>query len=355
MKKLFLSLIAVIAGTMGSYAQSDLVATLTHGSSLTTFTGADALSEAYTAAAEGDVITLSPGVFNAVDIEKAITVRGAGMVGMESNGFVSTQLTGDMTINVPSGTSSVLTIDGIHALDNVNVYGTDLSPVKLLRSRFEQAVNGWGVNMQASFCIFAYILKALIHPQNSPNKNTILNCSNCVIRDARSDGYDSSVVAKIVATNCVLTATGWTSYGVQYSVFNNCIIIVYDSNHPDLSNTCSIQNCIGIDGYNFYDTPRNIFVNIIDPSNVMAEGTGEAAFTPIFKTLKSLSSNPAITETFELTETAAATYLGNDGTQVGIYGGSYPFDPTPTNPQVKKFTVSNTTDGGTLKVKINVE
>ena len=58
MKKLFLSLIAVIVGTMGSYAQSDLIATLTHGSSLTTFPGATALSEAYTAAAEGDVITL---------------------------------------------------------------------------------------------------------------------------------------------------------------------------------------------------------------------------------------------------------------------------------------------------------
>ena len=45
MKKLFLSLIAVIAGTMGSYAQSDLIATLTHGSSLTTFTGATALKK----------------------------------------------------------------------------------------------------------------------------------------------------------------------------------------------------------------------------------------------------------------------------------------------------------------------
>ena len=86
----------------------------------------------------------------------------------------------------------------------------------------------------------------------------------------------------------------------------------------------------------------------------MAEGIGSDAFTPIFKSLTTLNE-PSITETFKLTETAAATYLGNDGTQVGIYGGSYPFDPTPTNPQIKTFTVSNTTDGGTLKVKINVQ
>ncbi len=68
-----------------------------------------------------------------------------------------------------------------------------------------------------------------------------------------------------------------------------------------------------------------------------------------------LSAKPAITETFELTETAVATYLGDDGTQVGIYGGTNPFNPTPTNPQVKKFTVSSTTEGDQLKVKINVQ
>jgi len=81
----------------------------------------------------------------------------------------------------------------------------------------------------------------------------------------------------------------------------------------------------------------------------MAEGFN------IFKTLTWLGESPAFTETFELTETAAATYLGDDGTQVGIYGGTTPFNPTPTNPQVKKFTVNSTTEGDQLKVKINVE
>lgn len=81
----------------------------------------------------------------------------------------------------------------------------------------------------------------------------------------------------------------------------------------------------------------------------MAEGFN------IFKTLTWLGESPAFTETFELTETAAATYLGDDGTQVGIYGGTNPFNPTPSNPKVKKFTVNSTTVGDQLKVKINVE
>lgn len=348
MKKLILSLIAVAVGTLSSFAQSDLVATLSHGSSLTTFTGADALSDAYTAAAEGDVITLSPGVFNAVDIEKAITIRGAGMQPMESNGYVATQLANNITINVPSGASSTLTIEGINVLGTVSVKGTNLAPITFSKCRFNSAVGGNGVSMNAHSCVFSNGLSAV----NSYNKNTTLNCYNCVIVGAQSSGYDqnSGVMAKIVATNCLVNlCLTW----VPYCVFTNCIITSsYNSgdNYP-LPETCSAQNCLGI---NVFGTP-NLFQNIIGPTSVMAEGSGTEAFASIFKTLTTLNANPAITETFELTETAAATYLGDDGTQVGIYGGTNPFNPTPTNPQVKKFTVSSTTEGDQLKVKINVE
>lgn len=349
MKKLFLSLIAVIVGTMGSYAQSDLVATLTHGSSLTTFTGATALSEAYTAAAEGDVITLSPGVFNAVDIEKAITVRGAGMVGLESNGYVSTQITGEMTINVPSSSSSVLTIEGIHALGTVSMNGDNLAPINLIKCRFEGTVTGFGVNMNAISCIFASRLDAVNRNVWSDYKNTTFSCTNCVLINAHSAESAGSRVAKIIATNSLVFIDD--NGGAGTFVLLNSIITTFYTYSLPLS--CSAQNCLGINRIENVNGP--LFANIINSSNVMADGAGTAAYSQIFKTLTMLDTNPSVTETYELTETAAATYLGNDGTQVGIYGGSYPFDPTPTNPQIKTFTVSNTTDGGTLKVKINVE
>ena len=87
----------------------------------------------------------------------------------------------------------------------------------------------------------------------------------------------------------------------------------------------------------------------------MLEGRDEAAFTNVFKTLSSVGKLSSINASFELTETAATTYLGDDGKQVGIYGGTNPFAPTPTNPQVKKFTIDSTTSDGKLKVTINVE
>ena len=60
--------------------------------------------------------------------------------------------------------------------------------------------------------------------------------------------------------------------------------------------------------------------------------------------------------TFGKLTTAAKKYLGADGTEVGIYGGSLPYDPTPTNPQISKFNVAaKTTADGKLSVDIEVK
>jgi hypothetical protein len=79
------------------------------------------------------------------------------------------------------------------------------------------------------------------------------------------------------------------------------------------------------------------------------------ATSSLFKTYTGgvITSNDE--ETFELTDEAKTTYLGSDGTQVGIYGGSLPFDPTPSNPQITKFNVaSKSTADGKLSVDIQV-
>ena len=334
MKKLFLSLIAVVAGAMSCYAQDDLVATLSHGSNLTTYIGADALSEAYSAAVTGDIITLSSGTFNGVNIEKAITIRGAGMMAMESNGNVPTQISGDVTFNVPSG-SSPITLEGVQMLGAVNLKGEKLAPVNLLKSRFESWFTGYGVLMNAHSCIFACSLTAA---HNYPyNTNTTMNCLNCVIVNAHSEGYHTSVVAKIVATNCDVYLEG--SDNTPYSNYTNCIITGYIGNPHNLAESCSANYCVGT---------GNVFEKIVDLSNTTVED-----YSSIYKTYK--GGTPSATEGFELTSTAATTYLGDDGKQVGIYGGTNPFDPTPTNPQVKKFTIDSTTSDGKLKVTINVE
>ena len=57
----------------------------------------------------------------------------------------------------------------------------------------------------------------------------------------------------------------------------------------------------------------------------------------------------------DLTDDAKATYLGSDGTPVGMYGGPLPFSLTPTYPQITKMNVaSKTTADGKLSVDIEV-
>lgn len=59
---------------------------------------------------------------------------------------------------------------------------------------------------------------------------------------------------------------------------------------------------------------------------------------------------------YKLTEAAKALIKGTDGTEVGIYGGNLPYDPTPTNPQISKFNVAaKTTADGKLSVDIEVK
>lgn len=337
---MFLMLIAVAVGTLSGFAQSDLVATLSHGSNLSTYYGADALSEAYTAAAEGDLITLSPGTFNAVNIEKAITVRGAGMQPMEGNGYVPTQIGGNFNITVPSSSSSVLTLEGIQCLEYVIMNGENLAPINIFRCRFE-GLRGDGVNMNAISSKFGYLYSSF-----DIGGNTILNCQNCIIVDTNSQGHSVGNTAKIIASNCVVGSPSEHNT-IEYCVFKNSIIAAY----YNLSSTNSAQNCIGI---NMSYAP-DVFENIVGASNVMIEGSGETAYSKVFKTLKGVTLTLTPSETYELTPTAAATYLGDDGKQVGIYGGTNPFDPTPSNPQIKKFTVDSSVNSGKLSVKINVE
>ena len=49
-------------------------------------------------------------------------------------------------------------------------------------------------------------------------------------------------------------------------------------------------------------------------------------------------------------------YVGTDGTQVGLYGGPYPYNPTPSIPQIKESHIDTTVAAdGKLKVSVTVE
>lgn len=340
MKKLFLSLIVTALGALGCLAQTNLVATLSHGSSIQEFYGATALSEAYTVAENGDVITLSSGTFNSITLEKAITLRGSGMCEMEVGAVEPTYLMGDFTINVPSETANYLTLENLQFNNDLRVNGENLSSVTFAKCYFTHNVTCFDCNALFMSCFFYYEY-GLSSTYWQPNfyRNTTVTCRNSVVKGPSCDGQLSSSLATLELDNCVVRLTK----GLPNATLKNCIILNNITGQTFFPESATVTKCVAIDT----TSDKQIFKYHPDGGNVIAE-----SMEAVFQTLREMDFSRE--EHFLLTEEAAAKYLGSDGTQVGIYGGAMPFNPLPSN-SLKKFNVNSSTENGKLRVHIDVE
>ena len=336
MKKLFSLMLLFVATvlTNNAFAQGSLLATLNHEGTISTFYGAQAWKNAHDAAVNGDVITLSSGNFVAVDITKAITVRGAGM-GIDSTAVSEpTIITGDFSINIADPGSNRLTLEGIYSNHTIS-YTNVVNPLFLkCRLKTVTSYNGSSVLKDASF------IHCRIAEQLYLGTNCSASCLNSVIQNPFSSNSSSSNFEFI---NSILIITSHLNY-IQSSSFKNCIIKGSgDSGTDRINGNCTAYNCIGIGYYKLFNYITN------------ATNTLVADLASLFKTYTGAALNNLDSETFELTDAAKTQYLGVDGTEVGIYGGNLPFDPTPSNPQITKCNVAaKSTADGKLSVDIEV-
>ena len=117
MKKMFLSLVAILLAATATYAQRNYVATLTHDSAVRTFYGVNALIEAHEAAVDGDVITLSSGKFSGLTVTKCITLRGACMEDYASEGE-QTILTSPLIFSMEENQTQPIFVENIAIIDD---------------------------------------------------------------------------------------------------------------------------------------------------------------------------------------------------------------------------------------------
>ena len=328
MKKFFLSLVALIVSATAMFAQSSMLATLSHDGNISTFYGATALRDAHNAAAHGDIITLSSGSFVAVNITKAITLRGAGFEVNTELQIEPTVITGDFTIKIPNDVTQRLTIEGIYHNHDL-FYQNSLKNATFIKNRFKKIeYNTDNSTLKNATFIHCRIAESLIL-----NSNSTASCVNCVI--VKPYSYDSSS-SNFEFQNCILDFKGYSN-PVNSSSLKNCIT-VWNSDNCRLESSNIAYNCVGIGGSRTYE--------------YMPNTTNVTKGYDIFTTYRGTYSD---SENFDLTDEAQATLLGIDGTQVGIYGGSMPFDSTPTNPQITKCNVAaKSTADGKLSVDITV-
>ena len=334
MKK-YLILIALMLTTSISVLAQTVVATLNHDGTYRAFYGGNAFRDAHAAAVDGDVITLSSGNFSATNITKAITVRGAGMISDTTNNTPPTIIQGDVKFNVPDTTHRLI-LEGLQFNGYTDVYMNDLYNPLFQKCKFyffggtssciSPIKNGLfvncivtGVSVRSNSSVAFINSFVCLNYHSGAYSNVVYDLQNCVIRAAGSSNS--------------LRALG----NITNSSFANSVIIGvgdYVSGLPS-SNTC--MNCVATKAV--FSTGGNNKV-VVDVTTLMKEYTGTNYYDGI---------------SFELTDEAAATYLGTDGTQVGMYGGLLPFNPTPSSLQITRCNVAQkSTADGKLSVDIEV-
>lgn len=340
---LFTLLLSVIGVT--NAVADDQIAVLQHESITTAYYGANAFVEAHNAAETGDMITLSAGNFNTCEISKLITVHGAG-VHQDStvNDRTKTVFLGSFTFNVPGNEIEHLIMEGIYFSANI-IY--------------------WRLNHSEFFrCIFNDLT-----PYNSGSWNSTYglgsgDMSNCKFINCRigtitinaswsgscnvclynSIVYNTSGVGKTVDTEKnIIAYNSYIAYGgenIQCSNFYNCVIAGRPGCVPQ--ETCTLYNCVmaknGYEGSLLENAFHRDCIEVDTVSQIFENYTGEF-----------------YDEQFILNDEISSSIQGTDGTEVGIYGGMYPFYDIPKYMIMRRCTVgSRTTDDGHLSVDIEV-
>ena len=316
MKKIFLfSLLSFILGMNSAFAQNILVANLCHNGTVTNFYGVGALVNAHSAAEHGDTIILSQGTFNTGSfyITKAVTIYGAGMdLNADGQGTIFND---GFTINITDAVNIPFHLEGIYTTRTITINKTPENSI----------ITKCRINTVQANDVITCMKSRIFYLEGSANKY-FYNCYVGVTGERNN----------INAYNCVIYVE--ENYYIPYSNIYNCII--RGSWRGTFPNTATMYNNVAID-----EAPSNVF------QDITAGGSNSVStYADIFKNNTGTYYD---TDTFELTDAAKTTYLGIDGTQVGLYGSVTPYDTTPTIPLITSYQVAAKAANG--KVSVNVE
>lgn len=354
MRKNLLMLAVILLTALMANAETNqtVTATLNHDGNATIFIGGNGMRDALNAAVDGDAIILSPGTFNAVNITKAITLRGSGasMISLPGDSIKpidGTYITGDMTINIES-TEGKFVIEGCQF--NNTVKFIKAPSVDVLKTRFAQISQ---LSKDVASINFMHCMMFFNDTRNTTTQLSDLNEHTSIINSAAFFGHGFNPF--INASNCLITGDKSDTFKIFSSAAGggqllNCIILFPNNSgyYYALSANCVAYNCVACTK-NSFDNWNS--AKIEDFFKYSYNETNQA-----FHNLTMFNAEDVVPSyPFILTQEAAAKYLGNDGTQVGIHGGALPMDPIPDNLLVTRCNIApKTTPTGKLSIEIQV-
>ena len=333
MKKLLLAVVGILFAAT-SFAQNGLVASLSHGTTIKYFYGVTALQQAVAAAESGDIVNLSGGSFNATTIDKAITLRGAGI-----DSEAPTYITGGFTIFISSEDGNRFMMEGIRCTGTMEMQGTFSNPY-FVKCQFKD-IGYYGYTQAITNIMYANC--KITGYFNTRGSNTY-SLVNCYIYH-----FTQNEASFITAENCLFVDNGFHVSSYRQTQFLNCIFVSSDGkggyndssgNTNYLPPSSQATNCIAVNFPASYDLFHELSVRTGCPTSSMAYAT-------VFKTFTGTYSDE---ETFELTDDIFAQYP-----ELGLYKGLLPYNSTPSYPLINSMTVPATTNNqGKMDVTVSV-
>lgn len=350
MKKLFL--ITTLALTLYGKAQN-LIA-IESGSNIFFETRLDsALSKAQ----NGSTIYLPGGSFslNGTVLSKNLTIIGAGYRRDSSNATNPTVITGNLAILKAAGGSK---ISGIHFVNEIFV-GTDSSNSDVNSFTIERCM------FSITFQIFPSVNKYQNNSKNFVlNRNVITN----MICNYANVSVNNNIVGKIrylgnnslIRNNSFLgTCEGFSTYAIEggtgHTIENNILSSPCGNLYNYFQNSTLRNNLFASGG---------VTLNGIDGSgNIYYNNIGYPSCDSIFNFVPRVTPSYCLriyndTFDFNLKFNSIGKNTGTDGTDVGIYGGAFPWKDggIPSNPHIQfKSIAPKTNNQNTLPVQIKVK
>lgn len=292
--------------------------------------------DAVTAAASGDTIYL-PGMeatIPSITIDKELHIIGAGWDSDSSSATGRTYL-GIGYINLITGSSNS-TFEGFRfdgqIIVGTNISNQDVDNLKFSRLYLGVLQLGYANNINADSCFV----------------------DECIINGLAIQQMSNSLFSKSTIGYC---ASGYCFTGGMGSIFRNCIFTMFAGYFSSNSSNCFYENCIvnssGASTIFEDNASNNLFQNCLSNQTLAVP-----LKTNCYENVANIFTDYTCVNAFEDNDfhlNDPSTYLGEDGTQVGIYGTALPFKPggIPTNPHISFKSIAPGTDvNGNLQINI---
>lgn len=315
MKKFLLLAVCFMMMGISASALTINKAMLVHNGNVTLYDG-DKVQDAVNASSDGDVIYLTLGTFKPFNITKRITVRGVGETSI---------VDGDVNISIsgsPKLTNPVMEALAVSGTVNVSSQVDDMIIRKCKIGNFGISAQVDGAVLDRCYITNTLTLSSFIKGM------TVVNTKLYAVK------ANSGATQNTTFVNCNFYQLFPSDFSA--TIINSIIQGPYNSNRFTLNSTVILNSVI--------NTSNNVTGN----SNYFIIGSSSVTqncYINNFSTQYVSSScecNPS------------SSYVGTDGTIVGIYGGETPYTLEPTVPKVTNSDLQLDMENKKLNVNLTV-